>query len=206
MKQTQTSLIYLFAWVARRISTTLGWMPSIFMLLCFGFCLYFLSEKQALKQSLIAPDLAEQEQLLDDAYERSSKTISTEEETSAQVHEISESEAIENFLEQLPIREDLELWMAKIANLAQKQGVSMNTGNYQWKAKEAQGLSVAVSEYSMHFVLHGTYLKCRNFVATVLKHYPFIALSEMDIIRSEVGQAEVDVKVTFTVFIKRAAS
>jgi hypothetical protein len=110
--------------------------------------------------------------------------------------------------QQLPAFADLSPRMMHIASLAQKRQIALNVGDYQWQAHQAtsapqtSSATQDIQQFDMRFTIQADYATCRQFMMDVLKQYPSMALTGLELRKNETVQPVVDATLTFSVFIR----
>jgi len=110
--------------------------------------------------------------------------------------------------QQLPAFADLSPRMMHIASLAQKRQIALNVGDYQWQAHQATSATQArsatqnIQQFDMRFTIQADYATCRQFMMDVLKQYPSMALTGLELRKNETVQPVIDATLTFSVFIR----
>lgn len=104
--------------------------------------------------------------------------------------------------QQLPVFADLSPRMITIARMAQKRQIALNVGDYQWQAHQASNTTQAIQQFDMRFTIQADYATCRQFMLDVLKQYPSMALTGLELRKNETVQPVVDATLTFSVFIR----
>jgi len=110
--------------------------------------------------------------------------------------------------EQLPTTVELSPRMMEIATLAQKYQIPLNVGDYQWQVQQAAGgpqqanHSQKIEQFDMRFAVQTDYVACRRFLIEVLRRYPTMALTELELRKNETMQSTIEATLTFSVFIR----
>ncbi len=87
----------------------------------------------------------------------------------------------------------------KIFEAARAQGVKLDQGEYR-VAKDASGM---LTQYEIIFPVKGTYPQMRRFAAAALTAVPTLSLESIKFERKKVGDAVLDAKVRFIVYLGR---
>jgi type II secretory pathway component PulM len=87
--------------------------------------------------------------------------------------------------------------LGRIFSVARKQGLSLERGEYRTLRESTGGLV----QFQLMFPLRGTYPQVRRFVAAALARVPHLALDTIQFERSKVGEAVVNAKVTFVLYL-----
>jgi hypothetical protein len=90
-----------------------------------------------------------------------------------------------------PPAQQVETHIATVLQAAQKRGLVVEQGDYQYRAEpELNALKV-----TMNLPLNGSYANLRSWVDAVLRDHPNLALDELAIKRETVSSAQAEVKV-----------
>ncbi|MDX1915664.1 MAG: type 4a pilus biogenesis protein PilO [Methylophilus sp.] len=134
----------------------------------------------------------------------------------AQSHDIHEIEApkeppvqdtaqeIATFYERFPVATHLPEILAQINQLASKQKVELNSGDYKLnKVKPSSSTQVrTLTKYEITFPVKGQYTKIRAFIAEVLQKQPAIALADIQIRRENTLSPSVEARLVLVLFVK----
>lgn len=88
-------------------------------------------------------------------------------------------------------------WLEKIYAAAAKHGLALERGEYR-SAPDKTGKLV---RYQVTLPLKGSYVQVREFIDDVLTTVPVAALEEVGFKRESVGAANLEARVTFTLFL-----
>jgi len=113
-------------------------------------------------------------------------------------------EEINIFYERFPNAVELPKILSEINNLAEKQKLALNSGDYKFnKLKQTTSLRQhALTKYEIVLPVQGDYPKIRAFIASTLEDIPAIALSDLEITRESTLDANVEAKLVFVLFVK----
>lgn len=89
--------------------------------------------------------------------------------------------------------------LGKIFAMAEQQALALEQGDYR-VVKESTG---ALTHYQLVLPLKGTYPQIRKFVAAVLRQQPNVALDGVQFERRKVGDASVDARIRFVMYLGR---
>jgi len=185
-------------WLVRRCSWYLGWVP----MLVSGMLLLIwagLMQQQAAQETQI-------NLLQSDIHQLAIRPVKpTQKETvvSEKVQTVTpEPVQLSSLWQQLPAFSDLSPRMIQIANLAQKRQILLNVGDYQWQAHQVKDASHDIQQFDMRFTIQADYITCRQFILDVLRKYPSMALTGLELRKNETVQPTIEATLTFSVFIR----
>lgn len=198
MKSARMFSALTMVWLLRRAAWYLGWLPmlmSVFLLILWGV----LSQQQSATTAQIA--------LLTQAIQQlESQAVAPVAPVSTVIAKPVVSESAPEYLaalwQQLPEFADLSPRMMQIARLAQKRQMALNVGDYQWQLHAASDATQEIQQYDMRFNIQTDYLTCRQFIVDVLRQYPAMALTGLELRKNETMQPMLDATLTFSVFIR----
>lgn len=207
-------------WLLRRAAWYLGWLPmvlSLALLLMWGVLSHQQSSqvaqigalekdiRQLATQRLVAAPVAAAPVV---AEKNSAKPDSAVKAQSLQDDPVQ----LAVLWQQLPAFSDLSPRMMHIASLAQKRQIALNVGDYQWQAHQVQSnqgqanqanaATHDIQQFDMRFTIQADYATCRQFILDVLRQYPSMALTGLELRKNETVQPVVDATLTFSVFIR----
>ncbi|PPD10733.1 hypothetical protein [Methylophilus sp.] len=185
-------------WLVRRCSWYLGWVP----MLVSGMLLLIwagLMQQQAAQETQINLLQSDIHQLAI----RPVKPMQKETVVSEKVQTVTpEPVQLSSLWQQLPAFSDLSPRMIQIANLAQKRQILLNVGDYQWQAHQVKDASHDIQQFDMRFTIQADYITCRQFILDVLRKYPSMALTGLELRKNETVQPTIEATLTFSVFIR----
>lgn len=198
MKSARMFSALTMVWLLRRAAWYLGWLPmlmSVLLLILWGV----LSQQQSATTAQIA--------LLTQAIQQlESQPVAPVAQVSTVIAKPVVSESAPEYLaalwQQLPEFADLSPRMMQIARLAQKRQMALNVGDYQWQLHAASDATQEIQQYDMRFNIQTDYLTCRQFIVDVLRQYPAMALTGLELRKNETMQPMLDATLTFSVFIR----
>jgi hypothetical protein len=198
MKSARMFSALTMVWLLRRAAWYLGWLPmlvSVLLLILWGV----LSQQQSAITAQIA--------LLTQAIQQlESQPVVPVAPVSTIIVKPEVSESAPEYLaalwQQLPEFADLSPRMMQIARLAQKRQMALNVGDYQWQLHAASDATQEIQQYDMRFNIQTDYLTCRQFIVDVLRQYPAMALTGLELRKNETMQPMLDATLTFSVFIR----
>ena len=192
-------------WLLRRAAWYLGWLPmvlSLALLLMWGV----LSHQQS---SQVAQVDALEKNIRQLAAQRQVAAPVVAEKNSAKPDSTVKTQSLPDdpvqlavLWQQLPAFGDLSPRMMHIASLAQKRQIALNVGDYQWQAHQSNAATHDIQQFDMRFTIQADYATCRQFILDVLKQYPSMALTGLELRKNETVQPVVDATLTFSVFIR----
>ncbi len=192
-------------WLARRAAWYLGWVPmvlSLALLLMWGL----LSHQQS---SQVAQVDALEKDIRQLAARRLAAAPVVAEKSSVKPDSAVKAQSLPDdsvqlavLWQQLPAFSDLSPRMMHIASLAQKRQIALNVGDYQWQAHQANAATHDIQQFDMRFTIQADYATCRQFILDVLRQYPSMALTGLELRKNETVQPVVDATLTFSVFIR----
>lgn len=185
-------------WLVRRCSWYLGCVP----MLVSGMLLLIwagLMQQQAAQETQINLLQSDIHQLAI----RPVKPMQKETVVSEKVQTVTpEPVQLSSLWQQLPAFSDLSPRMIQIANLAQKRQILLNVGDYQWQAHQVKDASHDIQQFDMRFTIQADYITCRQFILDVLRKYPSMALTGLELRKNETVQPTIEATLTFSVFIR----
>jgi len=192
-------------WLVRRAAWYIGWLPmllSLALLLMWGL----LSHQQFSQMAQVDALEKDIRQL---AAQRLVATPVVVEKNSAKPDSTVKAQSLQDdpvqlavLWQQLPAFSDLSPRMMHIASLAQKRQIALNVGDYQWQAHQSNAATHDIQQFDMRFTIQADYATCRQFILDVLKQYPSMALTGLELRKNETVQPVVDATLTFSVFIR----
>ncbi|MGQ2966563.1 hypothetical protein [Methylophilus sp.] len=194
-------------WLARRSAWYLGWIPMLASSLLVVVWLY-LAQQQPEKTARLAEMEQELQQLSLPAVSHVAsgpllkKALLSKSKTPEQA---SEPVTLSELWQQLPASSELSPRMLQVAALAQKHHIPLNVGDYQWQARQAANTSQPIQQFDMRFTIQSDYVTCRRFISEVLRRYPTMALTALELRKNETLQPVIEATLTFSIFIRGGA-
>lgn len=185
-------------WLVRRCSWYLGWIPMLVsgMLLLIWAGLLQQQAAQETQINLLQSDIRQ-------LAIRPVKPTQKETVLIEKVQTVTpEPVQLSSLWQQLPAFSDLSPRMIQIANLAQKRQILLNVGDYQWQAHQVKDASHDIQQFDMRFTIQADYITCRQFILDVLRKYPSMALTGLELRKNETVQPTIEATLTFSVFIR----
>ncbi len=204
MKSLQLTSLNKLIWLARRTAWYLGWIPLLLSMLLLSVWVYLL-QQQPQKTEQLASLEQEIRQLAVQAA-RPAAVKATVVENTAQAE--SQPATISALWEQLPTSAELSPRMLEVAALAQKHHIPLNVGDYQWQVHQAAGNAKQdtglenIEQFDMRFAVQTDYVTCRRFIVEVLRRYPTMALTGLELRKNETAQPTIEATLTFSMFIR----
>lgn len=205
-------------WLLRRSAWYLGWIPMVFASLLIILWIYLQQQQTVHSEQLV---LLEQElqQLAVQPASHAEQKPAVVEKTPLE----DSPTTIAVLWEQLPSASELSPRMLQIAALAQKYNIPLNVGDYQWQVHQAvtgpsqsqqaassqsshgaQSLNSTqrIEQFDMRFTIQTDYATCRRFMLEVLRRYPTMALTGLELRKNDTLQPVVETTLTFSMFIR----
>lgn len=198
MSQLQLPTPMTLLWLVRRCSWYLGWIP----MLASGMLLLIwagLLQQQAAQETQIDALQSDIRQLAIKPVEKAPQETVVIEKVQTMTPEPVQ---LSSLWQQLPAFSDLSPRMIQIANLAQKRQILLNVGDYQWQAHQVKDASHDIQQFDMRFTIQADYITCRQFILDVLRKYPSMALTGLELRKNETVQPTIEATLTFSVFIR----
>lgn len=192
-----------FVWHARRSAWYLGWVPMLASSVLIIIWLYLLQQQPAK-----TAQLASLEQEVAQLKLRSATPVETGTPISKKVAAVktpevaSEPVTLSELWQQLPASSELSPRMLQVAALAQKHHIPLNVGDYQWQAHQAAVGPQPIQQFDMRFTIQSDYITCRRFISEVLRRYPTMALTGLELRKNETVQPVIETTLTFSMFIR----
>jgi Tfp pilus assembly protein PilO len=89
------------------------------------------------------------------------------------------------------------LWLAKVAALAGKNGLSLNEGEY----RAGRDNAVRLMRFQMVLPVKGEYRQIRRFLAALPAEIPIIALEDVQFSRQNVGDSTVEARIRMALYL-----
>lgn len=192
----------MLVWLLRRCAWYLGWLPmglSVLLLALWGA----LSQQQSTQVAQLDALKKEIHQLAASSLRPAqAMPMATVGALAPQLPLPAQPVQLATLWQQLPVFTDLSPRMITIARMAQKRQIALNVGDYQWQAHQASNATQAIQQFDMRFTIQADYAICRQFMLDVLKQYPSMALTGLELRKNETVQPVVDATLTFSVFIR----
>lgn len=198
MSQLRLPTLMTLLWLVRRCSWYVGWIA----MLVSGMLLLIwagLLQQQAAQETQI-------NMLQSDIHQLAIRPVKPTQKETVVIEKVQtvtpEPVQLSSLWQQLPAFSDLSPRMIQIANLAQKRQILLNVGDYQWQAHQVKDASHDIQQFDMRFTIQADYITCRQFILDVLRKYPSMALTGLELRKNETVQPTIDATLTFSVFIR----
>ena len=201
MKRLRLPTPITLLWLGRRCAWYIGWIPMLISVLLLLAWVMVLQEQAAQEKAFDALEKEIRQLAIKPVIPQASVPTMVEQ----QVASIPESVQLAELWQQLPAFDDLSPRMIQIANIAQKRNISLNVGDYQWQAHQVNAASHDIQQFDMRFTIQADYVTCRKFIIEVLRKYPSMALTGLELRKNETVQSTIDATLTFSVFIRGGA-
>jgi Tfp pilus assembly protein PilO len=90
-------------------------------------------------------------------------------------------------------------WLQKLYRTASAQGLTLEEGDYRLVTEKDSRLA----RYVISLPVQGSYPQVRKFVGAALQEMPFLALETVTFGKQKIGEAQVDAKIKFTLYVGR---
>ncbi|MDI1298991.1 type 4a pilus biogenesis protein PilO [Methylotenera sp.] len=180
--------IYYIYWLLSRATTTLGLWGLVGLGLVLGSIIFYIVKVEPLKQEIKTTQ-----------YELSNKKKGVMNIVRPQALTLqTTTQDISEFYKRFPSGASLPKWLHMIDEIAIKQHLILNRGDYRFsQTKQGQLL-----RYEIVMPLIGQYSQVHQFVTEVLKTLPALALSDLQIKRENSLSPTVEARLVFVLFLK----
>jgi Tfp pilus assembly protein PilO len=113
----------------------------------------------------------------------------------------SPEERLASFYGSFPKIEGVPDWLQKLYQAASAEGLTLEEGDYRLVTEKESRLA----RYVISVPVKGSYLQVRKFVGVALRDMPFLALETVSFGKQKIGEAQVDAKINFTLYVGRAS-
>lgn len=201
MKRLRLPTPMTLLWLGRRCAWYIGWIPMLISVLLLLAWVMVLQQQAAQEKAFDALEKEIRQLAIKPVIPQAPVPTVIEE----QVVTIPAPVQLAELWQQLPAFDDLSPRMMQIANIAQKRNISLNVGDYQWQAHQVNAASHDIQQFDMRFTIQADYVTCRKFIIEVLRNYPSMALTGLELRKNETVQPTIDATLTFSVFIRGGA-
>jgi Tfp pilus assembly protein PilO len=113
-------------------------------------------------------------------------------------------EEVNRFYRIFPKAVDLPQALATIYQVANKQRLALNSGDYKFnKVKDSNtSYEKKLTKYEIVLPIKGQYLQIQRFISDVLQKLPALALLDMQVRRENSMNQNVDARLVFVIFVK----
>lgn len=185
-------------WYSNQMIKKLGVLGLLALAITLGCCLFYAFNVMPLKQK-IAIDTARLEQ----ANQQLVLSRETEKSPLDIIPKQTTAEAIKRFYAQFPVAESLPNCLRLIDNIALKQHLTLNRGDYKLTPiKQLQTNQGALARYEIVLPVAGQYAQIRQFIAQVLHELPALALTDVQLKRESAQSPTVEARLIFVLLLK----
>lgn len=190
-------------WFARRSAWYLGWVPMLASSALVVVWLYLLQQQPAKTVQLASLEQEVEQLKLQSATPVETRVSAAKKVATVKTPEVaSEPVTLSELWQQLPASSELSPRMLQVAALAQKHHIPLNVGDYQWQAHQAAVGPQPIQQFDMRFTIQSDYVTCRRFISEVLRRYPTMALTGLELRKNETVQPVIETTLTFSMFIR----
>lgn len=190
-------------WFARRSAWYLGWVPMLASSVLIVVWLYLLQQQPGKTAQLASLEQDIQRLKLRPATHVETRPLTAKAlATAKNPEEASGPVTLSELWQQLPAGSELSPRMLQVAALAQKHHIPLNVGDYQWQAHQAAVGPQPIQQFDMRFTIQSDYVTCRRFISEVLRRYPTMALTGLELRKNETLQPVIETTLTFSMFIR----
>ena len=190
-------------WYASQMIKKFGVLGIIALAIALGCCLFYafnivpLQQKMADDANKLPP--ANQAQILSGKTAKSQTEIVLKQTTAEQ----TTPDQIKRFYAQFPASETLPNCLRLIDNIALKQRLTLNRGDYKLtQIKSLQSNQATLARYEIVLPVTGQYVQIRQFIAQVLHELPALALSDLQLKRESAQSPSVEARLIFVLLLK----
>ena len=184
-------------WYASQMIKKIGVLGIVALAIALGCCLFYafnivpLQQKMADDANKLPP--TNQAQILSGKTEKSQLKVMTKQTT---------PEQIKRFYAQFPASETLPNCLRLIDNIALKQRLTLNRGDYKLtQIKSLQSNQATLARYEIVLPVTGQYVQIRQFIAQVLHELPALALSDLQLKRESAQSPSVEARLIFVLLL-----
>lgn len=112
----------------------------------------------------------------------------------------SSGDRLAEFYRSFPDERDFPLWLEKLAALAEKNGLSLNEGEY----KASRAKAGRLMRLQVMLPLKGDYAQMRSFLAALHQEIPSIALENVQFTRQNVVDSTVEAEIRLVLYLGQA--
>ncbi len=190
-------------WYASQIMKKIGVLGIVALAIALGCCLFYafnivpLQQKMADDANKLPP--TNPAQILSGKTAKSQLTIALKQITPEQ----TKPEQIKSFYAQFPASDTLPNCLRLIDNIALKQRLTLNRGDYKLtQIKSLQSNQATLARYEIVLPVTGQYVQIRQFIAQVLHELPALALSDLQLKRESAQSPSVEARLIFVLLLK----
>jgi Tfp pilus assembly protein PilO len=185
-------------WYASQMIKKFGILGMLALAITLGCCLLYLFNILPLQQKNADDSLRLQQKNQQQVVSGESEQLALE-----MAPKQTNSEAIKRFYAQFPALDRLPNCLRLIDNIALKQRLSLNRGDYKLtQIKSLQTNQGALSRYEIVLPVSGQYTQIRQFAAQVLHELPSLALTDLQLKRESAQSPTVEARLIFVLLLK----
>lgn len=184
-------------WYASQMIKKIGVLGIVALAIALGCGLFYafnivpLQQKMADDANKLPP--TNSAQILSGKTEKSQLKVMTKQTT---------PEQIKRFYAQFPAAETLPNCLRLIDNIALKQRLTLNRGDYKLtQIKSLQSNQATLARYEIVLPVTGQYVQIRQFIAQVLHELPALALSDLQLKRESAQSPSVEARLIFVLLL-----
>ena len=185
-------------WYASQMIKKIGVLGIVALAIALGCGLFYafnivpLQQKMADDANKLPP--TNSAQILSGKTEKSQLKVMTKQTT---------PEQIKRFYAQFPASDTLPNCLRLIDNIALKQRLTLNRGDYKLtQIKSLQINQATLARYEIVLPVTGQYVQIRQFIAQVLHELPALALSDLQLKRESAQSPSVEARLIFVLLLK----
>ncbi|MBI1397107.1 MAG: hypothetical protein GC151_14115 [Betaproteobacteria bacterium] len=107
------------------------------------------------------------------------------------------ADQLDTFYAFFPATRSLPDWVGQIHNAAQRNGLSLDRGDYRLQQHAGEKLL----RYEVRLPVKGSYPQLRGFIAEVLHKVPAASLENVTLKRDDIHAPDLDARLTFVIFL-----
>ncbi len=111
------------------------------------------------------------------------------------------SEQLAEFYKFFPVENDSPQWLGKLVAVAEKNGLSLNDGEY----KVTQDKVGNLMRYKITLPVQGKYTQVRKFLLSLKTEVPVVALENVQFERKDIVDANVQAKIKLVLYLVQAS-
>ena len=185
-------------WYFSQIIKKIGVLGMLALAITLGCGLFYAFNMVPLQQTIAADTIRlqqeNQQQISNDKPEKSPLEIAPEQ---------PNTEALKRFYARFPVAESLPNCLRLIDNIALKQHLTLNRGDYKLtQIKQLQTNQGTLVRYEIVLPVIGQYTQIRQFAAQVLHELPALALMDLQLKRESAQSPTVEARLIFVLLLK----
>ena len=187
-------------WYASQMIKKFGLLGMLALAITLGCCLLYALNILPLQKKIAQDTLRLQQKNKQQVVSGASEQLPLE-----MAPKQTTAESIKRFYEQFPALERLPNCLRLIDNIALKQRLSLNRGDYKLtQIKSLQTNQGALSRYEIVLPVSGQYTQIRQFAAQVLHELPALALTDLHLKRESAQSPTVEARLIFVLLLKNS--